>query len=277
MKISHKLSPLAWGVSALLLAFTLGGSPAFAQGDVDSPAAGPTVVPQNGFWADPNVAGGRSVVIEVVPSTGELFASTLVYDSTGRAIWYVINTVPDTAVAQGQLQQFVGGQQLNGSFRTGTYLGSAGTATFAFTSPTVGTVNLPGGVMNIQRFDLVANGAVIGPVVGALANGWWYSSVESGRGYFLESQNGTMMITALEYNDLGQATWYYSRGAMTSATLFTGALFEPFGGQTVSGGSNSQATQNYPRGTVTVQFGSTTTATITEPSGRQTAIVRYGF
>lgn len=276
MKISHKLNPLAWGVSAVLLAATLGSSPAFAQGENDfTPIA--ALTPQNGFWADPNVAGGRSIVIEVVAATGELFASTLVYDDTGRAIWYVINTVPSTAVPQGQLQQFVGGQALNGNFRTGTYLGSAGTATFDFTSTTTGTVTLPGGVMNIQRYNLITNGVSTGPAAGAPANGWWYSSAESGRGYFIESQGGTMMVAALEYNDLGQAVWYYSRGAMTSATLFTGSLFEPFGGQNLAGGSNSQATQNYARGTVTVQFGTTTTATITEPSGRQTAIVRYGF
>jgi len=279
MNVSTKLTSLGWHLGAALIAVTLGASPSFAQAeaaeDISAPMANAT--PQNGFWVDPNFGSGRSVILEVVASTGELFASTLVYDDSGRAVWYVINSVPNVAVPSAQLQQFAGGQSLNSNFRAPAFIGSMGTAVFTFDTTTTGTISLPGGVvMNIHRLNLVAGGAAAGPSAGAPANGWWYNASESGRGFFLESQSGTMMFSALEYNDLGQATWYYARGAMTTATTFTGSLIEPFGGQTLNG-ANSTATQNYPRGTVTIQFSSSTTGTITEPSGRQTAIVRYGF
>jgi hypothetical protein len=266
MNNSRKVYSLGWYASAALLAATLGASSASAQ----------LVTPQAGYWTDANAFNGRGLVIEVVAATGEIFASMQVYDNTGRAIWYVVNTVPNAGVRNGQLQQFVGGQSLNSYDREGTYLGSAGTATFTFETPTFGVLALPGGDMQIQRRNLVANGVGSGPAAGAPPGGWWWNASENGRGYFIEAQSDTLAFTMFQYNDLGQATWYFAQGAMTSPTLFTGALFESYGGQTLSG-TYTQASQNYPRGNVTIQFSSTTQATMTEPSGRQTVISRYGF
>jgi hypothetical protein len=261
MKNSLKVYSLA-----ALLAAALGASSASAQ----------VVVPQAGFWTDANATNGRGLVIEVVAATGEIFASMQVYDATGRAIWYVVNTVPNAGVRNGQLQQFVGGQSLTSGLRSGTYLGTAGTATFVFDTPTFGTLTLPTGDMQIQRYNMVAGGVSSGPAAGAPAGGWWWNASESGRGYFIEAQGSTLGFTAFEYNDLGQATWYYAQGAMTTPTLFSGALFESYGGQTMSG-AYRQASQNYARGNITIQFSSTTQLTLTEPNGRQTVLTRYGF
>jgi hypothetical protein len=266
MKSARKLYSLGGYVSAVLLAATLGASAANAQ-----------VVPQAGWWHNPNEPGGRGLVIGN-NSTGGIFASTLLFDSSGRAEWFALDTTAASDGNQaGQLQKFVGGQATNGRYRTGTFLGFVGVAHLVFQTPTEGTMSWPGGNnMSIARYNIVPDGVASGPAAGSPAGGWWWNASESGSGYFLEIQGDNMFFAGLLYNDLGQSTWYFARGAMTTPTLFTGQLNEAFGGQTMQSENYQPATQNYNRGNITIQFSSTTAATITMPDGVGTAITRYG-
>lgn len=268
----HISSKLRLGALALAIS-TLAASPSFAQADVDAVAA--TVTPQNGFWSNPNEPGGRGLVLEA-HGAGEIFSSLLTYDDTNRAVWYVIQTRTVNGSEIGELQQFVGGQQINGLDREGIFLGSAGLASYSFDTPTSGTLTLPTGAMPITRHNIVANGVASGPAAGAPAGGWWYNLSESGRGYFLEAQGSTLSFKGMMYDDLGQATWYSAEGAMTTPTLFTGTLTNTFGGQTM-GGAYRLPTQSTNHGTITIQFTSATTATLTNPAGRQIPIIRYTF
>ena len=268
MDISSKfrLGAIALAISTLM------ASPSFAQGE-----GGPTpsFTPQSGWWTNPNQPGGRSVLIET-NAEGGIFASMLAFDDTQRSVWYVIDTRNVNGGQVGELQQFVGGQSLNGPYKQGTFLGFFETASFFFTSPTTGTVNLAGQAMEIQRHDIVANGVAMGPQAGAPRSGWWWSPQENGRGYFLEAQGDNMLFAGLMYDDLGQATWYSASGTMITPTVFSAQLIQPHGGQTLNGPYTTQS-QGFDEGSMTIQFTSDTTATLTIPSGRQIPLLRYTF
>ena len=120
MDISSKfrLGAIALAISTLM------ASPSFAQGE-----GGPTpsFTPQSGWWTNPNEPGGRSVLIET-NAEGGIFASVLAFDDTQRSVWYVIDTRNVNGGQVGELQQFVGGQSLNGPYREGKFLGFFETA-----------------------------------------------------------------------------------------------------------------------------------------------------
>jgi len=267
MEISNKLRPLGWHVGAILVAATISASPALAQ---------VAFQPQPGWWFNPNEPAGRGVILEV-NNQGEMFASAMVFDNDGRSEWFVVETSAATDGNQaGLLQKFVGGQTTGGEYRQGQFVGFAGIAYFNFDSPTSGAVSWPGGHMDIKRYDIIAGGVAAGPAAGAPRPGWWWNAGENGRGYFIEVQGDNMYFSGLMYNDLGEPTWYYSRGSMVNPTFYTGKLFEPYGGQTMEG-SFQQASQNYDRGNFSILFSSDTQAMLTLPNGRQIAIQRYGF
>jgi hypothetical protein len=264
-------------LGAILLATTF-ATPALAQGEGSGGGSGGvSFVPQSGFWQNPNEPGGRGVILEV-NSSGNIFAATLLYDNTGRAVWYVIDTGTAADGNQaGYLQQFVGGQHIDGEYREGAFLGFGGIAHFVFDSPTSGRMTWPGGEMSIQRYDIIAGGVASGPSAGAPRGSWWYNAAENGRGYFLEAQGDSLYFAALMYDDLGQATWYHSRGRMVTSSFYQGQMNQPYGGQTMSGESSAPAAQNFSVGNITVQFTSDSTAVLTTHNGRQIPITRYGF
>ncbi|MBM3546024.1 MAG: hypothetical protein FJX54_03655 [Alphaproteobacteria bacterium] len=278
MDLYKKLRSFGW-LGAILLATTFGPSPALAQGDNSGSAgsSGVSFTPVAGFWQNPNEPGGRGVVIETNAS-GEMFGAVLVFDNTGRSEWYIFET---TAAADGRqaglLQKFVGGQHLDGEYRQGAFLDFQGVVYFRFDSPTAGEMTWPGGVMPITRYDVIAGGAQSGPAAGAPAGSWWWAEGENGRGYFLEAQGDNLYFAALMYNDLGQSTWYYARGSMTTPTFFQGTLNEPHGGQSMMSEQFQQPTQNFNEGQITVQFTSNNAAMLTLHNGRQVPITRYGF
>ncbi len=271
MNISHKLRQLAWG-AAILLATTFGTTSAFAQGGEGN---GTAFTPQSGFWTNPNEINGRGLVLQL-NSKGEIFASLFMFTDWGQATWYVVDTAGSPDGRSGQLQRFVGGQALNGDYRTAMFDGFVGTASFSFDSPISGTLTFPGGTMSIQRYNFVAGGVASGPQAGAPGGGWWFNSAESGRGFFLEAQGDSMLLVIMGYDDAHQPVWYTTRGAMTTPQLFQGQLIESYGGQTM-GGEYQQPNAAVGRGNITVQFADDHQGIITLPSGRQTPIVPYTF
>jgi len=271
MNVSHKLRQLAWG-AAILLATTIGATSAFAQG---GEGTGTAFTPQSGFWTNPNEINGRGVVIQL-NDKGEIFASIFMYTDWGQSVWYVVDTAGSPDGRSGLLQRFVGGQSLNGEFRSNYFDGFAGSVTFVFDSPISGVLNFPGGSMSIQRFNFTPNGVASGPQAGAPGGGWWFNSAESGRGFFLEAQGDSMLLVVMGYDDMGQPVWYTARGAMTTSHLFQGQLIESYGGQTMTG-EFQQPNESSGRGNITVQFADDHQGIITLPNGRQTPIVPYSF
>jgi len=277
MDLCKKLRSFGW-LGAILLATTFGAVPAMAQGEGPGGGnGGVSFTPQAGFWHNPNEPGGRGVILET-NSAGEMFGAVLVFDTTGHSEWYIFNTRrADDGNQAGLLQKFVGGQHLDGEYRQGAFLDFQGVVHFVFDSPTTGTMTWPGGAMSIARYDVIVGGVASGPASGAPAGSWWWAEGENGRGYFLEAQGDNLYFAALMYNDLGQSTWYWARGSMTTPTFFQGTLQEPHGGQSMTSENFQPATQNFNEGQITVQFMSNSTAMLTLHNGRQVPITRYGF
>ena len=199
------------------------------------------------------------------------------YSTNSKPIWYISQGArAANGVYQGPLQQFSGGQTLSGSYQAPSYVGSVGTVTLSFDTTTSGRLAWPGGTIPITRYDIVSGGVSQGADAGMPQKGWWWSSAESGRGYFIEVQGSTMFLASYMYDGDGQAVWYVSNGAMTTAALYQGALTEFRGGQTL-GGAYTAPTSSSNAGTVTLVFTSQTAATLTLPNGQSVALTRYAF
>lgn len=75
----------------------------------------------------------------------------------------------------------------------------------------------------------VANAA---PIAGGPTPGLWWNPDESGRGFTIEMQDSTMVVTSYVYNAQGAATWFVSAGRYDINTrTFTATLDANTGGQ----------------------------------------------
>jgi hypothetical protein len=230
------------------------------------------VRPATGWWWNASESG-RGFSIETLGEN--YFVGDFLYNTDGTSIWYVSSGARGGSIFHSTLEQYGSGQTLSGSYRAPSGLGSQGRFTLSFSSTTEGTLIWPGGTISIVRFPIDGT-SVVAPATGMPESGWYWSSSESGRGYFMEIQGSNMFFAAYMYNDSGQATWYLSSGAMTSTSLYQGTLSEYADGQSLTGTYRSPRV-TASRGTISIAFSSTTTATLTLPSGTQVSIVRYTF
>lgn len=70
-------------------------------------------------------------------------------------------------------------------------------------------------VIDMRRLGMAAMFLVLlaaGPARAAPEVGWWWNPSESGRGFFVESQNGIMYLAGYFYEPDGRATWLVSGG-----------------------------------------------------------------
>jgi photosystem II stability/assembly factor-like uncharacterized protein len=233
-----------------------------------------TATPETGWWWYSSESG-RGFSIEVSGNT--MFMAGYLYSTNSKPIWYIsLGSRASNGVYQGTLQQYSGGQTLAGTYQAPSYVGSVGQVTLSFDTTTSGRLAWPGGTVPIARYDIVTGGVTSGANSGMPQKGWWWSSSESGRGYFMEVQGSTLFLATYMYDSTGQAVWYISLGAMTSTSLYTGTLTEFSGGQTL-GGSYNAPTSSSSQGTITLSFSSQTTATLTLPNGSIVALTRYTF
>lgn len=228
-------------------------------------------LPQPGWWWNSNESG-RGFSVEVSQNT--LFMAGYLYDPSGRAIWYTsAGPMSNSTLYQGTLQSFGNGQTLTGAYQPYSLTNpNVGNVTIQFTDATHGTLTWPGGTIPIERYVFGAGASSFQP-----ESGWWWNESESGRGFTLEVQGNKLFIGGYMYDDPGNPIWYISAGNMTSATLYQGQWEQYANGQTLSGLYQKPDQVNGNVGSITVNFTSRSTATLTLPDGRQIALTRYRF
>jgi hypothetical protein len=113
---------------------------------------------------------------------------------------------------------------------------------------------------------LVASFWICGAALAAPQVGWWWNPNESGRGFFVESQNGVTFVGAYFYDADGHAKWLVAGGQNADPYNYTGPLYELSGGQSLFG---SYVAPSAPSsvGNVTVHFDDDTHGTWTWPGG----------
>ena len=235
--------------------------------------------PQTGWWWNP-LEDGRGFSIE--KRGNNLFFAAFLYDVSGRSTWYV-STGPASLEGSyyvGDLLSAAGGQTLGGPYSRFPTLGNTGSITMTFNNESTGTLVWPGGTVPIQRFNIVQNGLNLPAVAGQPESGWWWNEQESGRGFFMEWQNGWLDIAGYMYDDNGDSIWYLTVGQIggtASARSFNGNWWSYTGGQTLTGAWRQNARTNSNVAPVTITFSGPDTALMTLPNGRTTSLKRHRF
>jgi hypothetical protein len=103
-------------------------------------------------------------------------------------------------------------------------------------------------------------------VLAAPQTGWWWNPAESGRGFFVESDNGITFIGAYLYDDDGHAAWLVSGSPNADPYNYTGQLYSMSKGQTLYGSYVAPVGPNNV-GTLSAHFSDDTHGTITWPGG----------
>jgi streptogramin lyase len=239
------------------------------------------LTPQNGYWWNPQQPG-RGFFMQN-NDDGMLFAAFL-YDVSGSATWWAAGPSPVNSAGNftASLWAPTGGAMLTGPFKATTgLLPSPGQVTVNFETPTTATISWPGqDTMQIQRFSFGPGGPISGTEDGYPQTGWWWSSIEPGRGYALEVQGGMMFFAGYMYDASGNPIWYSSGpAAMPILTAYVG-VWEQFGfGQTLNGAWQPAQVVNTNAGSLTVEFFPTQpmTGSITFPDGRTVSIQPFAF
>ncbi|QJR14342.1 RCC1 domain-containing protein [Usitatibacter palustris] len=224
------------------------------------------VPPQTGWWWNP-AEPGRGYSLEM--SGDRLWGASYLYDTSGRSSWFVFGgpTQFEGAVYQGPLIAASGGQTLTGAYKPITS-SSPGAITLAFSSATRGVITWPSGTTTpIERFNIVPGGLTSPSQADVPESGWWWNAAESGRGFFIEWQNGSATMAGYMYNEAGQPIWYITVSATPDPLRYSGTWLE----------FTNAAVTNPNVGPATIQFTSPTTATMTLPGGRTIPLTRYAF
>ncbi|HYC37953.1 MAG TPA: hypothetical protein VEC19_16100 [Usitatibacter sp.] len=235
--------------------------------------------PQTGWWWNP-LEDGRGFSLEM--RGNNLFFAAFLYDVSGRSTWYV-STGPvslEGTLYNGELLSAAGGQTLGGPYQRFPTLTSLGNLNLTFNNAATGTMVWPGGTVPIQRFNIIPNGLNLPPVQGQPESGWWWNENESGRGFFMEWQNGWLDIAGYMYDDAGNPVWYLTVGEIggTAANRsFNGTWWSYTGGQALFGPWRQNTRSNPNVAPVTITFSGPDTALMTLPNGRTTNLKRHRF
>ena len=100
-----------------------------------------------------------------------------------------------------------------------------------------------------------------GSAIAAPEVGWWWNPNESGRGFFIESQNGIVYLAAYVYESDGRATWLVAGGPNADPYNYSGRLLAYRGGQTLFGDYQAPAAPT-DAGAVSFHFDDDTHGTI---------------
>lgn len=232
--------------------------------------------PQTGWWWNP-AEGGRGFSIEA--QGNKVFMAAYLYDASGRATWAVASGFAslDGSLFTGDLLNCSGGQTLGGPYPGSPRCTSLGTVTLAFSNASRGTLAWPGGTIPIERFNIVPDGLNATRQAGQPQAGWWWNAAESGRGFFIEWQDGWADLAAFLYDDAGNPIWLLSVYATPDARTFSGHWWQYGNGQTLTGAYRPATRLSSNVAPVTVRFHGEETATITLPGGRLVPLTRFRF
>lgn len=237
--------------------------------------------PQSGWWWNPSESGA-GYTLELSQTDGTIFFGAYLYSPSGEAIWYVSTlSAAGSNVYSGPLVQYQGSQTLNGPYYTPTSSTNVGNVELTFTSTTTAALSITGAGLNptnvdIQRYAFTANGLSSPPSATQPETGWWTTG-QSGPGYFLEIQDNTMFFAANAYDVSGNPVWYVAQNIPTASTPYPGTLMQYGDGQ-ILGGMNQPATLiNSDVGTISIDFTSPSTGTLTLPDGVQIPIQKSLF
>lgn len=114
-----------------------------------------------------------------------------------------------------------------------------------------------------------------GPARAAPEVGWWWNPNESGRGFFVESQNGIIYLAGYFYEPDGRATWLVAGGPNADPYNYQGRLLAYSNGQTLVGGYKPPSPPT-DAGPVSISFSDDSHGTIVWPGGT-IPIVRQVF
>jgi hypothetical protein len=211
-----------------LLAACGGGDDLLDKGFAQKAASG-LVRPESGVWWNP-AESGRGYTIELQGNI--LVFYTYLFDVSGRASWYggaaALNA---DGSFDAQLQEYVGGQSLTGSYKLPTVKGNVTSIHLACNTTSACTLTWAGGTIPIQRIRYGNQAVVANPP----QSGLWWNPAESGRGYFLDLQGNIFAFYTYIFDSSGNATWYMSAGPLNADGSYDGKLQEYSGGQSLTG------------------------------------------
>jgi hypothetical protein len=239
------------------------------------------VYPQTGWWWNAS-EGGRGYSLE--RRGANIFFAGFMYDSSGDPVWYA-TTLSSIAgnKYQGRLTQYGGGQTLTGAYVAPTSTTQIGTITLTLTDESHGALQFTADAgtsttTTIERFPIIAGGLTAPPMRSfEPETGWWYNAAEGGRGYFLETQRGSMFFAGYMYSATGKPIWFANVFQTSSPKSASGQLAQYGGGQILGGAYKAATITNGSVGAITLSFISSVAATLTLPNGRQIALTRYRF
>ena len=107
--------------------------------------------------------------------------------------------------------------------------------------------------------------------------GLWWNPDESGSGYALDYKHGVLVVTIYSYVSAGDSTWYLAAGPVSGSNFFSATLDKYRGGQCISCAYPGRPASAGNDGTVTIQFTSPASATMTLPGGRAVPIQPQPF
>jgi hypothetical protein len=235
------------------------------------------ITPDTGYWWNP-AEGGRGFTIEQNPTTGNVFFATYLYTASGSPVWYAAGPGQMSGnTFSGPLLAYSGGQTLTSAFKPASAGVSPGAVSITFTDNQNAILTWPGGTIPITRYPIVPGGTDLTPSTTQPQSGYWWNPAEGGRGYTIEVQNNTAFIAAYMYDTSGNPAWYAAGPAtLTGNNTFQGNWTTYAGGQTLTGIYQSP-TSTSNAGSLTVQFASAMSGTLTLPDGRQIPIQRFVF
>ena len=233
--------------------------------------------PETGWWWNP-AEGGRGYSVEVRGT--KIFFAAFHYDVSGRSTWHVATgdgvSLDGSLYNNKPLYQVTGGQTLGGSYRPAT-VAEIGKITLAFADKRRGTMVWPGGVVPIERFNIVASGIDAAPKASQPESGWWWNPEESGRGFFMEWQNGTIDLAGYMYDEQGNPVWYLGVYETPDIRAVNGNWWSYANGQSMSGTYKPATRVSDNVAPVSITFSGPDTALMTLPNGRTTALRRHRF
>lgn len=243
-----------------------------------------SAVIQNGWWWNPN-EGGRGYSIERNAGTGNVFLATYLYAQSGAAMWYSSGMASSSSgLYSGELYEYSNGQSLLGSYRVpvATRYGQGVRLEVVQEDRALltimGDATHPGMAVAIRRFEFEPGSLNAGAASGAPQTGWWWSSIESGRGYFIEVQRNLAFIATYMYRADGLPVWYSTYNSLLGDNnAYQGGLLLYGDGQAIGRGYAAPRVQNGNVGVIQLNFSNSTTGTLTLPNGTQIPISRFNF